>query len=153
MTCLRPGVQSFSNLPLEVINQPAAGYILDLVSEFRNYLEWRFDHDVLQGLLFLALQHISAPDAQSGSDHVYSSWKALILRLQVAGDLAQDEQGFLITVQGEKRRSSTFRDVLRVPAWSQALEQVHEDLVNFAETDGVPLAHCRSARSTSASSS
>lgn len=141
MTCWPHDFSALSNHPLEVLDQPEAGYILDLVSRFRQFFEWRFDQDVLHGLLFLALQHLPASDI-CGDDDACSSWQALVLRLQVAGDLDQDEQGFLLTPQGEERRSSTFHDMLAAPTWSQALEQVHEDLANFAETEGVPLATC-----------
>jgi hypothetical protein len=139
MTCLRLDFSALSDHPLEVLDQPEAGYILDLVCRFRHIIEWRFDQDVLHGLLFLALQHLPASDICSRGEYAYSSWQALIGRLQVAGDLDQDEQGFLLTPQGEERRSFIFHDMLTAPTWSRALEQVHEDLANFAETEGVPL--------------
>jgi hypothetical protein len=141
MTGLRPDLHSFSDHPLEVLDQPAAGYILDLVYRFRLFLEWPLDQDVLYSLLFLALPHVPASGICNPDDDSRSLWEALIWRLQAAGDLAQDEHGFLLTPQGEKRRCSTFQDNLAAPAWSQALEQVHEDLEHFAETEGVPLAN------------
>ena len=41
MTGLRPDLHSFSDHPLEVLDQPAAGYILDLVYRFRLFLSGR----------------------------------------------------------------------------------------------------------------
>ena len=141
MTGLRPDLHSFSDHPLEVLDHPAAGYILDLVYRFRLFFEWPFDQEVLYGLLFLALPHVPASGICIPDDDSRSWWEALIWRLQAAGDLAQDEHGFRLTSQGEKRRCSTFQDMLAAPVWSQALEQVHEDLEDFAETEGVPLAN------------
>ncbi|WP_188717344.1 hypothetical protein [Paracoccus acridae] len=140
MTSLRPDLHSFSDHPLEVLDQPAAGYILDLVYRFRLFFEWPFDQEVLYGLLFLALPHVSASGICTLDDNSRSLWEALIWRLQAAGDLAQDEHGFVLTPHGQERRCSTFQDILAAPAWSQALEQVHEYLEHFAETEGVPLA-------------
>lgn len=139
MTCLRPDLHSLSDHPLEVLNQPAAGYILDLVSGFQHSFQWRFDQDVLQGLLFLALQHAPVLGIFIRDDDPCSLGEALIWRLQVAGDLAEDDQGFRLTPQGEERRCSTFHDALTAPAWSQVLERVQDDVATFAETEGVPL--------------
>ena len=141
MTGLRPDLHSFSDHPLEVLDQLAAGYILYLVYRFRLFFEWPFDQEVLYGLLFLALPHVPASGICIPDDDSRSWWEALIWRLQAAGALAQDEHGFRLTSQGEKRRCSTFQDMLAAPVWSQALEQVHEDLEDFAETECVPLAN------------
>jgi hypothetical protein len=43
--------------PLQVLDQLAAGYILDLAGKFGHKFEWRFDLDSLDKLVQLALQH------------------------------------------------------------------------------------------------
>jgi hypothetical protein len=118
--------------PLQVLDQLAAGYILDLAGKFGHKFEWRFDLDSLHKLVQLALQHFPGLEI--------SCCEALIGRLRLAGDLAQGDEGLELTSQGDERCRSTFRALLAAPEWHQALEGILEDLTIFAETDGVPFA-------------
>lgn len=140
MTCLLSDHRPLFVHPLEALDQSMAGYLLDLIRRFRHAFGWRFDHDSLHSLLFLAQRHV--PELRIGPDGqgAHPSCASLIRRLQMAGDLAQDERGLALTPRGEARRRSTFRIPLAAPAWHAALERICEDLTIFAETEGVPLA-------------
>lgn len=140
MTHLRPDPQSTTIHPLEVIDQPAAGYVLDLVRRFQGCFAWRLDQDSLRGLLTLAARHFPALRIHDCADRLHPSQDALIRRLQVAGDLACDRQELSLTDKGERRCNATFHAALTAPIWVKALEQIQEDLMIFAETEGIPLA-------------
>lgn len=132
MTPLSPDHPHAAIHPLQVLDQPAAGYILDLAGRFGRALEWRFDLDSLHKLVQLAHRHFPGLEI--------SYCEALIRRLQLAGDLAHGDQGLELTSQGDERCRSNFRTLLAAPEWHQALECTLEDLTIFAETDGVPFA-------------
>lgn len=132
MTPLSPDHPHAAVHPLQVLDQPTAGYILDLAKKFGREFEWRFDLDTLHKLVQLALQHIPGLEI--------SCCEALILRLRLAGDLAYGDEGLELTSQGDERCRSTFRTLLAAPEWHQALEGILEELTIFAETDGVPFA-------------
>ena len=52
MTSLRPDLHSFSDHPLEVLDQPAAGYILDLVYRLGLFLSGRLTRKSCTGSCF-----------------------------------------------------------------------------------------------------
>ena len=126
--------------PIEVLNQPAAGYVLDLAATFRDFFAWPLDQDCLCGLLTLAQRHFPASSLDPSGDKIQPSQRALILRLQAAGDLTYGQRGFSLTIAGEKRRRSAFRAALTAPEWLQTLELIQENLKVLAETEGLPLA-------------
>lgn len=137
MTLLRPVPRSLAIHPLEVLNHPAAGYVLDLVRRFQGSFEWRLDQESLRGLLSLASRHFPALRIHDRGDGIHPSHETLIRRLQTAGDLACDRWGLSLTDKGERRCDSAFRAALSAPIWVEALEQVEEDLIIFAETEGI----------------
>ena len=140
MTCLHPDPQTTFVHPVEIMDHPLSGYILDIVYKFKDRLVWNLDHESLCGLLTLALRYFPALNAHSPGPNTYPSTEALIRRLQVAGHLVQDRQGFALTDMGKKRRHGVFRASLADPLWRQALDHIEEDLMVFAETEGIPLA-------------
>lgn len=140
MTCLHPHPQTTFIHPLEIMDHPVSGYILDIVYNFKEHLVWRLDHESLCGLLSLALRYFPALNVCSQSTNACFSNEALIRRLQVAGHLVQDRQGFALTDMGNMRRQGIFRAALADPVWAETLEQIEEDLMVFSETEGIPLA-------------
>lgn len=125
--------------PIEWLNQPAAGHVLDLVQKFHRSFGWPFDRESLHGLIFLALRHFPRMQIDTCGMEIQPSYDALIRRLQLAGNLAQEEQGFILTPWGEERCRSTFHAALTAPEWLHALDRICEDLTILAETEGIPL--------------
>ena len=66
--------------------------------------------------------------------------EALILRLKVAGLIIEDRKGYFLSDAARERRAGVFSKMLADSSWRDALEQVKEDLMVFAETEGIPLA-------------
>jgi hypothetical protein len=140
MTCLHPDPQTTFVHPLEIMDHPLSGYILDIVYKFKDRLVWNLDHESLCGLLTLALRYFPALNVHSQDTNACPSTEALIRRLQVAGHLVQDRRGFALTDMGKKRRYGVFRALLADLLWTQAIDHIEEDLMVFAETEGIPLA-------------
>lgn len=138
MTCLYSDRHRI-NHPLKILNQPLAGYILDLVREFERRLGWGLDQDSLHGLLLLAGRHLPGLKSRSSEAGSPPSFEALLGRLLLAGDLGQSEQGLVLTPRGKDRCRTIFRVLLAAPEWRHTLERIGEDLTVFAETDGLPL--------------
>lgn len=123
--------------PLEILDQPVAGYILDLTWRFRDSFDWRFDQESLHGLLLLALRHFPELGAGVSGTGISPPYVSLIRRLQIAGDLVCDGSGLALTDRGEERRRLTFHAVLAAPEWRLTLERIGEDMAVFAETEGI----------------
>ncbi len=140
MTCLRPDPLRSDADPLKVLDEPLAGFALDLVLQFQNCFGWRFDQDSLQGLLLLALRHFPEPGCGSRRVEAPLPLEALIGRLQLAGDLIQGEDGLSLTPKGLQRLRSTFRSALGAAEWLQVRERIDEDLKLFSELDCLPMA-------------
>lgn len=138
MTCLHSGSQATFVHPLKLMDQPISGYILDIVYKFEKILAWRLDYETLSALLSLALRYF--PSLNDQNNEACPSTEALIRRLQIAGHLAYDGYGLALTVAGKKRHRTIFRLALADPVWMHALERIEEELMVFAETEGVPLA-------------
>lgn len=138
MTCLHPDPRSAFVHPLKIMDQPVSGYILDIVDKFKGILAWRLDYETVTALLSLALKYF--PTLSDQDDKTCSSPEALVRRLQVAGYLAHDRQGLTLTTAGKERHRTIFHLALAEPIWVKALAQMEEDLMVFAETEGMPLA-------------
>lgn len=117
--------------PLEILDLPEAGYILDLTERFSHFFEWRFDRESLHSLVQLARQHF--PDFE------FRSCESLMRRLQLAGDLAQGAHGLELTPSGRSRCRTTFWALLNAPEWHHAVGQVCEALSVFSENEGIFL--------------
>ena len=115
-----------------------SGYILDIVDKFKGTLAWRLDYETVSALLSLTLKYF--PTLNDQDNKTCSSHEALVRRLQVAGYLAHDRQGLTLTTAGKERHRTIFHPALAEPIWVKALAQMEEDLMVFAETEGVPLA-------------
>lgn len=131
MTYPNAGAFQASIHPLEVLNLPESGYILDLTKRFSHFFDWSFDTESLHNLAHLARQHF--PDLE------LRSCESLIRRLQLAGDLVQGAHGLELTPSGKNRCQTTFWNLLNAPEWHHAVGQVCEDLSFFSETEGISL--------------
>lgn len=140
MTCLHSDSQTTFIHPLEIMDHPISGYIIDIIYNFKDRLVWSLDQESLNGLLSLGLRYSLGLNGKVQSDETYPSIEGLILRLQVAGHLVKDEHGLALTDIGKERRRKAFRVLLTDPIWTQAIEKIEEDLMVFAETEGIPLA-------------
>ena len=140
MTYLHSDLRTTFIHPLEIMDHPISGYIIDIIYNFKDRLVWSLDQESLTGLLSLGLRYFLRLNGKIQGDETYPSIEGLILRLQIAGHLVKDEHGLDLTDIGKERRRKAFHMLLTDPVWMQAIEQIEEDLMVFAETEGIPLA-------------
>ena len=140
MTYFSPSIPPQPIHPLDILHQSHAGYIIDIVENFKDIIEWRLDRESLCALFSLVSRHFTALKQDLSDAGLSCSPEALILRLQVAGLIIEDRKGYFLSDTARERRAGVFSKMLADPSWRNALEQVKEDLMVFAETEGIPLA-------------
>ena len=140
MTYFSPSIPPQPIHPLDILHQSHAGYIIDIVENFKGVIEWRLDRESLCALFLLVSRHFPALKQDLSDAELPCSPEALILRLKVAGLIIEDRKGYFLSDTARERRAGVFSKMLADPSWRDALEQVKEDLMVFAETEGIPLA-------------
>lgn len=140
MTYLSPNNPPKPVHPLDILDQSYSGYIIDIIENFKGIIEWRLDCESLCALFLLVARHFPALKQDLSDAELPCSPEALILRLKVAGLIIEDRKGYFLSDTARERRAGVFSKMLADPSWRDALEQVKEDLMVFAETEGIPLA-------------
>ena len=142
MNVRRFGQNGLDPHPIAALDQPEAGYLLDLLREFQDAFPSGMEPETWSALACLAARHVPLLQARFGfqAGGASPAFDALAGRLRLAGHVEhRTGQGLVLSRRGAGRLDGLFRPLVRSGDWMDVLDAVRDELIWYAETESLPL--------------